>query len=179
MPESYVLRAFTAADLPMMAQWLAAPHLRQWWGDPAEEMALLSEDLDNPLMDQHIGMLANRGRADGGWADGAFAYLQSYPCHAWGPPQFKDRPDGSRSVDMCIGPAEMLGLGHGNAILRLYAKTLRMRGATDIVIDPDPSNERAVRCYRRAGFRDVAICEGEDGDPVLVMEFNPAPTFSS
>ena len=169
MPDGYALRAFTAADLPMMAGWLAMPHLRQWWGDPAEELALLTEDLHNPLMDQQIGLLAGAALADR-----AFAYLQSYPCRAWGAPQFKDRPDGSHSVDMCIGPPEMLGLGHGHAILRLYAQTLQMRGATDIVIDPDPGNERAVRCYRRAGFRDVAIVEGEDGDPVLVMEFNPA-----
>jgi aminoglycoside 6'-N-acetyltransferase len=170
-PDAYALRAFEAADLPMMAEWLATPHLRQWWGDPAEELALVTEDLDNPLMDQQIGLLGPR----------AFAYLQSYPCHEWpgGAPQFEDRPQGSHSVDMCVGPPDMLGQGHGAAILRLYAKTLLSRGATDVVIDPDPGNERAVRCYRRAGFRDVAIRPCEDGNLVLVMEFHPEPASFS
>ena len=67
----------------------------------------------------------------------------------------------------------MLGRGHGAAILRLYANTLLASGATEVVIDPAPDNERAVRCYRRAGFRDVAVCPGEDGTPVLVMDFHP------
>lgn len=168
MPDAYALRAFCAADLPMLADWLTTPHLRQWWGDPATELALVTEDLDNALMDQQIGMLSDR----------AFAYLQSYPCHAWGAPQFRDRPDGSHSVDMCVGPTAMLGCGHGAAILRLYANTLLARGATEVVIDPDPGNERAVRCYRRAGFRDVAIRPSEDGTPVLVMDFHPEPAFS-
>ena len=125
MADSYTLRAFTAGDLPMMADWLATPHLRQWWGDPAEELALVTEDLGNPLMDQQIGLLAGRDLADG-----AFAYLQSYPCHAWGAPQFADRPKGSHSVDMCVGPPDMLGRGHGAAILHLYATTLRRRGVS-------------------------------------------------
>jgi aminoglycoside 6'-N-acetyltransferase len=169
MPDAYALRAFTAADLPMMADWLATPHLRQWWGDPVEELALVTEDLDNPLMDQQIGLLGPC----------AFAYLQSYPCHEWGAAQFHDRPEGSQSVDMCVGLPDMLGHGHGAAILRLYAQTLIARGAKDVVIDPAPDNERALRCYRRAGFRDVAIRPGEEGDPVLVMEFHPDPAFSS
>ena len=169
MPDLYALRAFIAADLPMMADWLATPHLRQWWGDPADQLALVTEDLDNPLMDQQIGLHGSR----------AFAYLQSYPCHAWGAPQFHDRPQGSHSVDICTGPPDMLGQGHGAAILRRYANTLLASGATDIVIDPDPDNERAVRCYRRAGFRDVAVRTGEDGTAVLVMDFHPEPASFS
>jgi aminoglycoside 6'-N-acetyltransferase len=163
MSDAYALRAFSAADLPMMADWLQTPALRQWWGDPAEELALVTEDMDNPMMDQQIGTLSDR----------PFAYLQSYPCHAWGAPQFMDRPEGSHSIDMCVGPPDMLGQGHGSTILRLYANTLLAGGATAVLIDPDPGNERAVRSYRRAGFRDVAIRNGEDGDPVLVMDFQP------
>ena len=169
MADTYALRPFSRDDLPMMAAWLATPHLRAWWGDPEEQLSLVTEDMDNPLMDQQIGLIA----------ESAFAYLQSYPCHAWGAPQFQDRPAGSQSVDMCVGPANMLGHGHGAAILRLYAKTLVARGAKDVVIDPDPGNARAVRCYRRAGFRDVAIRASEDGTPVLVMDFRLEPAFSS
>ena len=164
MPDDYALRAFTAADLPMMADWLATPALRQWWGDPAEELALIAEDLNNPLMDQQIASLNGQ----------PFGYLQSYPCQAWGAPQFRDQPEGACSMDTCIGVPGLLGRGNGTAMVRLYAQTLVGTGAARVLIDPDPSNERAVRCYRRAGFRDVAICEGEDGDPVLVMEFTPA-----
>ncbi|PLL11517.1 hypothetical protein C0V75_15945 [Tabrizicola sp. TH137] len=42
--------------------------------------------------------------------------------------------------------------------------------------DPDPANDRAIRAYRRAGFMPRGILPCEDGDPVLVMEFAPAPS---
>ena len=45
--------------------------------------------------------------------------------------------------------------------------------APAVVIDPDPDNERAVRAYRRAGFRDVALRRDGDGDMTLVMRFDP------
>lgn len=158
------LRAFAADDLPMMAVWLQTPALLEWWGDPVEQLALVTEDLDNILMDQQIACL-----------DGVpFGYLQSYPCAAWGAPQFFDMPDDARAVDCFVGVPERLGKGYGAAILRQYAHRLLASGAPAVVIDPDPSNERAVRSYRQAGFRDIAIRPGEDGDAVLVMRFDPA-----
>ena len=68
----------------------------------------------------------------------------------------------------------MLGQGHGAAFLRLYVQALLAQGAPAVVIDPAPDNERAVRAYRRAGFRDVAVRACEDGDPALVMAFGPS-----
>ena len=58
-------------------------------------------------------------------------------------------------------------------MMRNYAQTLTFAGAPVVRTDPDPSDERAVRAYRRAGFATVAIRPGEDGDPVLVMRFDP------
>ena len=163
MPPKLTLRAFTATDLPMMAGWLQTPDLRQWWGDPVEQLVLVSEDLTNPLMEQQIACL-----------DGVpFGYVQSYPCAAWGAPQFADMPDDARAVDTCIGVSGLLNKGHGAAMLRLYAQTLMTAGTSAVVIDPKASNERAVRAYRRAGFQDIATRACEDGDLVLVMRFDP------
>ena len=51
MAPDYVFRPMTAADLPLIRRWLAAPHVVQWWDDPAEQFALVSGDLDHPDMD--------------------------------------------------------------------------------------------------------------------------------
>lgn len=167
MPPDYALRPMVAADLPMLAGWLHQPHLQRWWGEPAEQLALVTEDLDQPLMDQQIATL-----------DAVpFGYLQSYPVHAWpdGAPHLADFSPGSVAVDCFVGPAAMLGQGHGAAMLRLYAQHLR-QSASDVVIDPDPDNERAVRAYRRAGFRDVALRRDAEGAMTLVMRFDPMDT---
>ena len=160
----YALRPFTAADLPMMAQWLATPAVRDGWGDPATALALVTAALANPLMDQriccHDGM--------------PFGYVQSCPCAGWDAPQFHDQPEDAHAMDACIGVPAMLGHGHGTAMVRLYAETLLAGGAPTVVIDPDPANLRAIHAYRRAGFRDVAARPDQDGHPVLVMRFDPA-----
>ncbi len=30
-------------DLPLLADWLERPHWREWWGDPAKELALIRD----------------------------------------------------------------------------------------------------------------------------------------
>ena len=64
----YAFREMTADDLPMIKRWLAEPHVREWWGDPAEQYQLVSGDLNEPAMDQHI--VSTDGRD--------FGYLQCY-----------------------------------------------------------------------------------------------------
>ena len=54
MAPDYAFRPMTAADLPLMRRWLAQPHVGEWWGDPSEQYALVSGDLDEPAMDQFI-----------------------------------------------------------------------------------------------------------------------------
>ena len=165
MPGDYLLRPMTRDDLALVAGWLDTPHARQWWSDPAEQTALVTGDLDQPLMDQQIACLDDR----------PFGYLQSYPVHAWpaGAPHLVDFPLRTVAVDCFVGPPGLLGQGHGSTMVRIYADMLLGRGAPQVLIDPDPENERAVRAYRRAGFQDVALRADGEGEIALVMRFVP------
>ena len=166
----YALRPFMRHDLPMMAEWLATPAVQEWWGDPiAEQLCRPTNHLDDPLMDQRIATF-----------DGAdFGYVQGTPWSRWpgGALQFHDQPEDAPAMDVMLGVPAMLGHGYGTAMVRFYAQTLLREGAPAVVIDPPPANLRAVTAYRRAGFRDVAIRPGEDGDPVLVLRFDPTFIF--
>ena len=66
-------RSLIDADLPMLERWLKTPEVARWWGDPAEQLVLLKEDLDDPLMRQWIVEYFQR----------PFAYAQAYEAHAW------------------------------------------------------------------------------------------------
>ena len=65
VPCVYAFRPMAALDLPMIRRWLRKPHVAQWWGDPDEQFALVSEDLDHPAMDQFIGEPDMIGRGHG------------------------------------------------------------------------------------------------------------------
>ena len=37
MAPDYQFRSFGSADFAMIRQWLAMPHVVEWWGDPDEQ----------------------------------------------------------------------------------------------------------------------------------------------
>jgi aminoglycoside 6'-N-acetyltransferase len=161
MAPAYTFRPMTAADLPLIRRWLGEAHVRDWWGDPDEQFALVSGDLDEPDMDQFIVL-----------ADGKpFGYLQCYRLTAWNT-GLGQQPEGTRGIDQFIGESDMIGRGHGSGFIRQFADAQLRQGLPRIVTDPDPLNARAVRAYQKAGFvRDRMV--GTPDGPALLMVREP------
>ena len=157
----YNFRPVTEKDLPMIAAWLAEPHVAQWWGDANEQFDLVSGDLDHPAMDQFIVVKDER----------LFGYLQCYQLSAWNT-GFGPQPEGTRGIDQFIGEGDMIGRGHGSAFIRQFTGEQLQNGLPRIVTDPDPENLRAVRAYEKAGFVRDRMVETPDG-PALLMVREP------
>lgn len=139
---TYGFRAATEKDLPLLAGWLEEPHVREWWGEPDEALAelkqVMEEDSVEPLIVEFKGQ--------------PIAYMQSYDPHLEDGHPYADQPFGTLGLDITIGPPEMLGIGHGSAILAEFAEVLFEEGAPRLIIDPHPTNARAIRAYEKAGF---------------------------
>jgi aminoglycoside 6'-N-acetyltransferase len=114
----YAFRPMTAADLPLVGRWLALPHVREWWGDPSEQYALVSGDVEEPAMDQFI--VSEKGRD--------FGYLQCYDLTAWNS-GFGEHPNGTRGIDLFIGEPDMIERGHGSAFIRCFVDFRLKNGA--------------------------------------------------
>ncbi|WP_434619284.1 GNAT family N-acetyltransferase [Tabrizicola sp. M-4] len=164
--EGYTFPRLTRAEYPLMRGWLAQPHVRAWWGDPEDEIAMIDEDIDTGPTDMRLVALAGQ----------PFAYVQDYPAHHWPMPHYADFPDGTRAVDTFLGDPAFLGRGHAARYLRQRCGELLAEGVTAVVIDPSPDNERAVRAYRRAGFTPRGLATNEEGKPALVMQYDPTPS---
>ena len=154
----YVFRPMTTADLPKIKHWLVLPHVREWWGDPAEQYALVSGDLDEPAMDQFI---VSVGGSD-------FGYIQCYDLTAWNA-GFGEQPAGTRGIDLFIGEPDMIERGHGSGLIRAFVDDRLARGAPRMVTDPDPANPRAIRAYEKAGFEKVHLVDTPDGIALLMV----------
>jgi len=161
MAPDYLFRPMQIDDLPLIRRWLALPHVRQWWGDPAEQYALVSGDLNEPAIDQYV--VETDGRA--------FAYLQCYELTAWNS-GFGAQPEGTRGIDLFIGEPDMIG--HGSALIGRFVRDGLQQGVRRIVTDPDPTNLRAIRAYEKAGFAPDRIVETPDG-PALLMVHDIRP----
>ncbi|MCA0050348.1 acetyltransferase [Mesorhizobium sp. B283B1A] len=160
-PESGVLydfRPVTEKDLPMIAGWLAEPHVAQWWDDPETEIAEIREHIDSISVEPLIVEL-----------DGLpIAYLQSYDPHLEDDHPYADQPFGTLGIDVSIGRPELVGRGHGSAIVRQFVEQLFEEGVPRVIIDPDPANIRAIRAYEKAGFRAIDRRQSVYGDVVLM-----------
>jgi aminoglycoside 6'-N-acetyltransferase len=84
-------------------------------------------------------------------------------------PQYAAFPPDTRAIDMFLGDPDYLGQGHASGFITARLADLKHIGT--IVIDPDPTNTRAIRAYEKAGFRPDKITACEDGDPVHVMVY--------
>ena len=141
---TYDFRAVTVADLPMLAAWLAEPHVAEWWDEgPEASLAEIREAMDSvetePLIVEFDG--------------GPIAYIQSYDPHLEDGHPYRDQPFGTLGMDISIGHPELVGKGHGSAIVRQFTDMLFEEGCPRVVIDPHPDNLRAIGAYEKAGFR--------------------------
>src|ERR1700730_14877467 len=160
MSPEYAFRSMSSADFPLIRRWLASPEVVRWWGDPSEQYALVSGDLDDPDMDQFIVALDQR----------PFGYIQSYPISTWNQ-GFGMQPAATRGIEKFTGKHEMIGCGHGSGFIRQFADALLRNGTPRVVTDPDPANIRAVRAYEKAGFERDRLVDTPDG-PALLMVRN-------
>jgi aminoglycoside 6'-N-acetyltransferase-1b/aminoglycoside 6'-N-acetyltransferase-2 len=164
------LRLMTVQDLPMLHRWLNEPHIVRWWGGEHPTLEQVrSQYLPRVMATQrvtpYIGMLG----------DAPFAYAQSYVAMGAGDGWWEDETDpGVRGIDQSIGRPELLGIGLGTRLVRALVDLLFSDpSVTRIQTDPAPDNQRAIRCYEKAGFRRVRTIATPDGPALYMVQPRP------
>lgn len=158
--DAYKFVRLTAADFPLLMTWLSDPEVRRWWGDPDQELAEITRDMDNPHISMNLVWFKNK----------PFAFIQDYDVHAWPEKHRLSLPKGARSIDVLIGEPQMRGIGHGVNFLVLRARQLSLSGCR-VVIDPLQANMNARKAYKKAGFVGDEATESDEG-PIILMTFN-------
>jgi RimJ/RimL family protein N-acetyltransferase len=171
--EEISFRRLTRADLPMLVEWLARPHVAEWWGTPST-----AEDVEReygPIVDgtgPHHAYVAYEGGE-------AIGFSQSYVpalCHdeGW---WLEEHDPGVRGIDQFLADQHRLGRGLGTAMVRAFVAWLFSDPAvTRVQTDPEPGNPRAIRCYEKAGFRAVREIVTVDGPALLMYQDRPPVT---
>jgi len=152
----------------LLGDWLAAPHMREWWGNPEEELGFIrgmveGGDTTRPFVivldDAPVGYIQY-------WFLGHHQNEQWTKDHPW----LLELPSETVGIDLSIGDPARLSQGIGSAALIAFVAMLRAQGYETIIIDPDPANVRAVRAYLKAGFMPIPELEGRTGDDILIMQ---------
>ena len=156
---------------PLLHAWLKTPHVREWWGDPDEEIGFIRDMVEG--RDTTRPFLITLDGEPVGYIQVWF--LGHHQNEDWTKdnPWLVAFPPETVGVDLSIGAPDKVSMGIGSAALAAFVAYLRGLGHETIIIDPDPANARAVRAYSKAGFRPIEKLLGRTGDDVLIMQFDP------
>lgn len=162
MDGSLTFRPLLRADLPLLRCWLAAEHVRRWWGKAAPSQEAM-EAKYGPRID---GLAPTRmfiAEYDGQPA----AMIQAYR-HA-------DYPDWDRDVavpdavgiDYLIGVPGLTGRGLGSRMLRAFSGMVLAEypDAAVVVAVPQRDNRASCRALEKAGFRLIDERDLASDDP--------------
>ena len=154
------------ADLPMLERWMRGPHWREWWGDSDEEIRFVHDMIEG--RDTTRPFIFTADGEDVGYIQ--YWFIGHHQNDAWlaDNPWLGVLPPETIGVDLSIGPADRLSKGIGTAALVAFVAMLRETGFSQIIIDPDPKNLRAVRAYEKAGFRVIPELLGRSGDSLIM-----------
>jgi len=144
-----VLRPGHHDDAGRLLAILAEPSVARWWGAPGP-----AEEIERELRGEGSSVLLVV-EIDGQVAGGIQYHEEEDP---------KYRHAG---IDIYLGGRYQGQGAGGEAVGLLVSFLFGQRGHHRITIDPAAANDRAIRCYAKAGFRPVGLMRqyerGEDG----------------
>jgi aminoglycoside 6'-N-acetyltransferase-1b len=156
-------------DLPLLAEWLARPHVMEWWRTYPSLEAVREHYLPRvrgeSVVTPYLALLQ----------DDAVGYIQSYVAADVGDDWWPDVHDRSVwGMDQFLADGRRLGQGLGTRMLRAFVDLLfRDPRVKRIQVDPAVDNRRAIRCYEKAGFQAVGPVTTTDGPALLMVVSRP------
>lgn len=163
----YQFRRLTRDDFPLLAHWLAQPHVVRWWHHestpdaverdfgPTVDGAEPSEDLLVLLEAEPIGLLQRSRYAD-------------YPEYLEELAAVTDVPPGAVTIDYLIGDLDRTHRGVGTELIRAAVADTWVAHphAPAIIVPVVAANRPSWRALERAGFSRVAEGDLEPDNPI-------------
>lgn len=160
------LKKMTVKDIDMVYNWLKKPHVQEVWTNTPS----LYDDIYKKYSERISGnkiftyiMIVN-GKEIG--------LIQTYITEDLKPYLINDK---SMGIDLFIGEENYLGKGYGPLFIRKLVEDVCFinEDVMYINIDPDENNGRAIKAYKKVGFKHVntALCNdcGEHNNYYMLM----------
>ena len=168
-PTPLTFLPLTMADLPLLYGWFAQPHVAEWY----RHEATLSYD---GVVSKYALRIHGREPIRAfiiAYGNRPIGYIQVYMVRDY--PDYGadiDIDDGTAGVDLFIGDPAYVNRGLGGLLLARFLRDIVFAApdVTGSLIDPDVTNQRAIRSYEKAGYRHVATIEhGSNARPIHLM----------
>lgn len=153
------IRKMVHEDLELMTKWLNTKEILEFFGHPsAPPSARQVQEKYGPRIDGAIAVEPYIAETDGR----PFAFLQGYRIANADYANYGYAMDETiYGIDQFIGEPALFNKGYGTRLVTEFLRFIFQEKQADaIVLDPELSNPRAIRCYEKCGFRKVKKIEG-------------------
>jgi len=157
----------TDNDYDFMAKWLSTREVLEFYGDNNSPFSIEQvRKKYEPRVRGEILVLPFIVELDGS----PMGFMQYYKLQA---EELKDLSYLNNEVvfgiDQFIGNPNLFNKGYGTIMVCKFIELIiNITDAEIIIVDPEVSNERAIRCYEKCGFTKVKTIKN---DCALLMEF--------
>jgi aminoglycoside 6'-N-acetyltransferase len=164
---TFTFRRVVRADFPLLARWLAEPHVARWWNHEFTDAAVERDfgpavDGEEPGED-HLALLEGR-------PIGLIQYARytDYPEDTEQLTPILPVPADAVGIDYLIGDPALTRRGLGSAMIRRFTEHVWRANpdASCIVVPVCSANEASWRALLSAGFRVVARGDLEPDNPI-------------
>lgn len=160
----FVLRPFEPSDLDLLVRWMNDPDVDRFWelaGPPERTAAHLAEQAAAGHSRPYVGLL-----------DGVpMSYWELYRADLDPLASYYEAREHDGGIHLLLGPDAYRGRGLAAPLLRQTSD--RMFAEDDrtsrIVAEPDVRNQRSVRAFASAGFRNTGEIDLPDKRAVLMV----------
>jgi RimJ/RimL family protein N-acetyltransferase len=155
--------AFELIHLSMFQKWLSQDHVKPFWQEP-ESVIELKEKFFGKLPPRGVHSFIIEESAE------IIGYIQYYDACKVGGGWWEDELQGTFGIDIMIGDPNHIGKGKGKAIISEFVSFLKEKEplATNIIIDPEPANKKAIHVFEKAGFKIEKEIKTPNGMAVLM-----------
>lgn len=138
-----LFKPLRASDIPIVHSWLQLPHIREFWDDDHRKQKQVKQHYlkDNAVM-RFIILIDGQ----------QVGYIQRYIINSKHPFWKYITSSPSVGVDIFIGNPAFLGQGWSTPILAQFINQY-CPSATEIVVDPEIGNYKAIHCYKKLDFQ--------------------------
>ena len=154
----FTFKKLTHNDWPLLLQWFKEPHVEKWWPTP-EENELMEYFLEKIRSKNTFGFIVLLDEKPMGYIQYYHIDRSKVTSGSLFPPLHDETTIG---IDQFIGDPHYLHKGYGTLFIKQFFKELEILepNITAIILDTDPENIAAIRCYEKVGF--VPVCTYEN-----------------
>ena len=151
-------RSILESDAPLLLDWLQRPHVKEWWNDGDDTLEKVRDHYLSDL--EKVSRFILFCRKDDDVEKVPTGYFQYYYLE-----------DNVIGIDQYLAASENLNRGLGTkAILLFISHILEKHKPSMIIVDPDPENKRAIRCYEKIGFKYIETQIDSDKQASYIMQ---------